>query len=237
MANLMKRTSPGVRLQLGASVLTAAKTLDTRSVKERLDRFEHVHQAYVEAQQKLDAAESQLGTAQARLAKRDAALGKAVETLACELVTEDHRTDPFETFGAPAPGALKRLPRLEEAHAVRELVAAVQEKAGVDKAATAAAAAAGKAARAVEQAAAPIEGLEIAVRDARRLRDAVAHQWELALEALKRGARAAADEGVPEMYDTLFPPPRVVGRKKTEPEEKTDPEQQAPPATAAQTAA
>ncbi len=113
----------------------------------------------------------------------------------------------------------------------------MEERDGVDKAATAAAAAAGKAARAVEQAAAPIEGLEAVVRDARRLRDAVAHQWELALEALKRGARAAADEGVPEMYDTLFPAARVAGKKNTEAEEKTDPEQQAPPVTATQTAA
>jgi hypothetical protein len=242
MANLVKRTGPGMRLQLGASVLTAAKTLDTRAVKERLDRFARVHQSYVEAQGKVDTAESELRAGYARLGKRDRALGKAVEKLACELVTEDNRANPFVTFGAPSPGVIRHLSRMEQAHAVRELVAAVQAKDGVDKAATEAAGTAAKAVRAVEQGVAPIAGFETVVRDARRLRDAVAQRWELALDALKDGARWAVNEGVPEMYDTLFPPPaRASGKKKPEPKtedgQKTAPPPQTPAVTPTQTAA
>src|SRR5258706_14031499 len=39
MAARMKKTRPGTRLQLGAPVLAAARALDTRAVKERLQRL------------------------------------------------------------------------------------------------------------------------------------------------------------------------------------------------------
>src|SRR6266550_3689661 len=56
------------------------------------------------------AAGSQLRSAQARLAECDALQDEAVETLARALVADGQpRGNPFEAFGAPAPGTLTRL--------------------------------------------------------------------------------------------------------------------------------
>ena len=221
MAARMKKTSPGTRLQVGAAVLSAARAVDTRLVKARLGRFERVHQQYVNAQRKVDAAESQLRGAQARLAECDAIQDDAVETLARALVADGQaRGNPFDTFKAPAPGTLTRLPFAEEAEAVRELVAAIQRSKGASKATIQAAQAAEKAARVVEQALAPVAKLQDSVRDARRTRDAVGQGWESALAALRRGARAAADEGAPDLYATLFPPVARAATKSKAPEEQ-----------------
>src|SRR5207237_841858 len=101
------KNSPGMRLQLGASILSAARGVDTRLVKIRLGRFERTHGNYVTAQRKVDVAESQLRAAQARLAEYDAVQDDAVEALACALVADGQpRETPFEVIGAPLDGAL-----------------------------------------------------------------------------------------------------------------------------------
>jgi len=232
MATRVAKSSPGMRLQLGASVVSAARAVDTRLVKARLGRFARVHGGYVNAQRKVDAAESQLRAAQERLGECDAVQDEAIETLARALVAEGApRGTPFEGFGGLPPGKLIRLPFAEEAKAVHQLVAAVQRSKTVSKATIQAAQAADKAARAVEQALGPIAKLQDAVRDARRARDAVGQGWESALAALRRGARAAADEGAPDLYATLFPPVVRAVTKKSTPEEPT------PTASATPTAA
>src|SRR2546427_960894 len=153
MGRPIKKGSPGMRLELGASVLSAARAVDTRLVKDRLDRFAGVHRTYVNAQRKVDAAEAQLRAAQAHLAECDAIQDEAVETLAKALVADGQpRGNPFDAFGAPAPGTLMRLPFPEEAAAVHQLVMAVQRNKTVGKATIQAAQAADKAARAVEKA-------------------------------------------------------------------------------------
>src|SRR5262245_22102209 len=102
MVNRVKRSSPAKRLERGASVLSGASVVDTRPVKERLERFERVHTQYVDAQQKVDAAETQLEAAKARLAASNTAQEEAVEALARALVTDGQaRGNPFEAFGAP----------------------------------------------------------------------------------------------------------------------------------------
>ena len=232
MALSKRKNGSGTRLQIGAGVLSAARAIDTQLVKGRLGRFERAHRAYVAAQRKVDAAESQLRSAQARLAECDAVQDEAVETLARALVADGQpRGNPFEAFGAPAPGTLTRLVFAEEAEAVHALVAAAQRSKGVSKATLQAAQTADKAARVVVQALAPVAKLQDTVRDARRTRDAVAQGWESTLAALKRGARAAADEGAPDLYPTLFPPViRAITKSKT-------PEEQAPLVTATPAAA
>ena len=216
MGRPIKKGSPGIRLELGASVLSAARAVDTRLVKDRLDRFAGVHRTYVNAQRKVDAAEAQLRAAQAHLAECDAIQDEAVETLARALVADGQpRGNPFDAFGAPAPGTLTRLAFAEEAAAVHQLVAAVQRSKDISKATIQAAQAAEKAANIVEEELAPVEKLQETVRDARRTRDAVGQGWESALAALRRGARAAADEGAPDLYATLFPPvARPVAKSK-----------------------
>ena len=116
-------------------MLSAARGVDTRLVKDRLDRFARVHRTYVNAQRKVDAAEAQLRAAQAHLAECDAIQDDAVETLARALVADGQpRGNPFDAFGAPAPGTLTRLAFAEEAAAVHQLVAAVQRGKDISKA-------------------------------------------------------------------------------------------------------
>jgi hypothetical protein len=64
-----------------------------------------------------------------------------------------------------------------------------------------------KAVRAVEQALLPLDKLDTTLRDARHTRDAVGQTSDAALAVLKRGARAASDDGAPQLYTTLFDRP------------------------------
>lgn len=84
------------------------------------------------------------------------------------------------------------------------LLAAVQRSKTVSKATLQTARDVEKVMRAVEQAQAPIDKLAAALHDARRTRDAVGGNWDAALGALKRGARAAVDDGAPQLYAVLF---------------------------------
>jgi hypothetical protein len=155
----------------------------------------------------VDAAESQLRRAQARLEQYEAVQGAALDVLAGSLVADGHPlSKPFEAFDAPTRSAIGRLGFAEQAKAVHQLVAAIQRTKTVGKATLQTAGTADKAARALEQALVPLAKLQDTIRDARRTRDAVGQGWTSALAALKRGARAALDEGAPDLYPTLFPP-------------------------------
>jgi hypothetical protein len=225
MATMKIGKGPGVRLGAGASILAAAKAIDTRLVKARLAAFERAHGAYGAAQRKVDAAEGQLSAAQSRLSERDAVQDEAVETLARALVADGQpRVNPFATFGAAAPTAIMRLPIMEETKAIHALVAAVQRNKKLSKPTLQAAQALDKAVHAVEQALQPLDALDAAVRAARHTRDAIGQTWDTALAALKRGARAAADDGAPQLYATLFDRPSRPVAKNGKP---------APPPTAA----
>lgn len=208
----------GLRVQLGASVLAAARAVNTTPIAARLATFESVHREYVTAQAAVEAAEGELRTAQERLGERGAVHDDAIEALAVALVSAGQpRGNPFDAFGSPAPGTLMRLPFPEEVQATRKLVAAILRGKDAEKGTLEAAKLLDKSARAVEQALVPIAKLNDDVRNARRTRDAVGQGWESALAALKRGARAAADEGAPNLYPTLFPTKVRAAAKKTEP--------------------
>jgi hypothetical protein len=196
-------------LGVGASILAAARTLDTRIIKARLAAFEAAQRTYSTGHDKVHTAEAQLGAAQLRLDELDAQQDQAVEALAAALIVDGQpRTNAFAAYGVPAPGKLMNLPVADEAKAVHQLVAAVQRGRGVSKPTLQAAQAAQKAARAIEQALVEMEKRQNVVREARHTRDAVAQTWATALAALKRGARAAADEGAPTLYATLFDRPQ-----------------------------
>ena len=220
------KSNRGTRLQIGASVLSAARLVDTRLVKDRLGRFEQMHRTYAAAQRKVDTAEEELSAAEARIVACDAAQDEAVNALAAALAGEGHaRRNPFEAFGAPPPSMIMRLPVPEEAGAVHQLVTVIQRSktASVSKATLAAAQAADKAARAVEEALGPLAKLEENVRHARRTRESVVPGWESALAALRRGTRAAADEGAPDLHARLFPPVVRAAPKSKPPEAEQPP--------------
>ena len=205
MTTIRISASPRGRVEAVAAVLAAARTIDTRPIRARLARFERAHRAYTQAQERVDAAEAQLRSGQARLADRDVERDQAIEVLARALVSEGQaRVNPFAAFGALAPKKLGHLPAADQAKAVHALVAAVQRQNGQGKPTLQAAQVLDKAASAVEQALAALVKLQASVRDARSMRDAVLQTWTKTLATLKRDARSATDEGAPLLYATLF---------------------------------
>src|SRR5579862_1010096 len=218
MAARNTRNGTPWRLRRGESILSAARAIDTSVVKARLERFERAHQDYADAQQKLEAADGQLRTAEARVETCDAVQDKAVAALAGALIADGQPIgNALAPFGAPPIGKLVRLLPGKEAAAVHDLVAAVKRDARLSAATFKAAEAADKAARAVEQALVPFQKMQRGVREARRMRDVRAQAWDVALAALRLDAQAAARDGMPQVYAALFPPSRPTMKPKPAP--------------------
>ena len=195
--------NPGGRIELGAAILAASRVVDTKLVQPRLDAFAKVQASYVGAHDDLAAVEADLQDAQVRLALRAAEQQEVIEVVARAAVTDGQpRGNPFAAFGLEAPYAIKQLSPAEAAKTLQQLVATVQRKT-TSKGTLKAAQTAEAAAQAVEKALATVEKLQTAVVTARRLRDDLAEAWETKLAALKRGARAAADDGAPGLYAAL----------------------------------
>ncbi|HXQ21523.1 MAG TPA: hypothetical protein VN812_07610 [Candidatus Acidoferrales bacterium] len=234
MATINVGSTVSSQLNAGASILAAARTIDTRLVKGRLAAFERAQRTYSAAHDKVSAAEAALDAATTRLGELDADQDDAVDALARALIAEGQpRSNPFRDFSPLAPGRLMAQRNGDGAKAVHQLVTAVQRAKGITKPTLQAAQAAERAARALEQQLAQIEKLHETVSEVRHTRDAVAQGWLTELAAFKRGARAAADEGAPHLYATLFDrPARTNGRSaKPAPEPPPAP---TPPAPAAQ---
>lgn len=201
----MPRLGPGARSEIGAAVLAAAEVVDTQVVQRRVTTFAATHRRYMNAQRAVEAAEAPLAAAQAQLAQRDREQDESITLLARALVRDRQpRANPFRAFGVPSPAAMQRLAVADEAKTIHRLVAAVQQSQAVSKHTRQVAQAADDAACAVELALASIDQLQAAVRVARLARDAIGHSWDRDLAALKRAARAAADEGAPHLHAALF---------------------------------
>lgn len=229
MAVRLNKVSSGSRTQVGATVLAAAHLADTRLVKERLDRFQQAHEAYAAAQQQVETVEAELTARQAEFVTLDAAQDLAVDALLRALVFEGHPPrDPFAAFGDLKPSALQRSQPVAKAASIHDLVANVLRDASVGAATRKAAQAADAAAAAVERAVSPIAEIEHGVRAARGRRDTVAQVWDEALGGLRRGARAARDEGAPELYGLLF---RGVARSARKAKPSADTPVDGPPPT------
>ena len=209
---------------------------DTRLVKARLDKFINTHRVFTAAQRKLEAAEAKVRVEQARLTQCDARQDDAIEGLARVLTAAGQpRLAPFASFSALPPSALKELPFADEAKAIHVLVVAVQRGNSGNQMVLDAASAADKAAQEMEAALlGPLDALQKSVLEARHSRDVIGHAWNIALAALKRGARAAADEGAPGLYVALFGVPVRSARKKAKaaPPEPTPPQPTIPPTQA-----
>ena len=217
MATINIGTTATSQLNAGASILAAARTADTRLIKERIAAFERAQRAYAATQDRVNAAEARLATAQTSLGELDADQDEAVDALARALVADGQSLkNPFGAVSSFTPRQLMGQPVAEEAKAMHQLAAAVQRTKGLSKASLQAAQAADKAAGAVEQQLAQMTKLQDAIRQARHDRDAAAQTWAAQLASLKRGARAAADDGAPGLYATLFDrPARTNGNGKS----------------------
>ncbi len=219
MATNRSAVSPAMRLDMGAAILMAAQVNTIQSIKRRLDTFAAAHRRYVSVQSKVDAIDTQVRVAQARVAANDAAQEAAIEALARALVFGGQpRRNPFAAFGADCPFALKKLAPADAASALHRLVAAVERQRPTVAATADAAQAAEKAARAVDAALQTVDELQQLARRARQRRDAVGDTWDESLAALKRGARAAVDDGAPGLYAALFGRFTRPTRKKPQPD-------------------
>lgn len=197
--------SPSTRLRMGAAILTGAGTVNVKSAASRLLAFSEVHASYVEAQGRVIEIEAQLRADRLRLKAVDADQHAAIEALASRLVYDGQpRHFPFAAFGVSAPWAIKRMAFAETARTIHRLVAAVQGSKLLSPATL-------DAARAAERAAQDMEGTlreaattHATLQTARHSRNVIGQRWETALGALRRSARAAADDGAPGLYAALF---------------------------------
>lgn len=193
------------RSETGATILAAAEVVDVSLVTARLNAFASAHRAFNDAQRAVETAEVQLRAGQSLVAQRDAEQDEAVEELARALVVGGQpRSNPFAAFGGAAPSAVKLMPVGDEAKAIHKLAAAVQADQTLGKPAHRTAKLADEAAQIVETELATVDKLQAGLRAARDARATAGTNWDTALQALKRGTRAAADDGAPGLYKALF---------------------------------
>ena len=225
---------PGERLAIGATIVANARVVDTALVKARLAAFIAAHRDYASAQSKVDVAEASLRSLQAKVLRRERAADDAVETLALALIAEGHpRTKPFGVLGGVAPSAVKSLAIPAKAKAIHDLVAAAQRSRLTSQKTRDAARVADQAARVMETALLAIDPVELDIRQLRGQRDTLGHPWERALAALRRGARAAFDDGAPTLYTALFGFPPRPARKNGKPTVTPTPDPTPAPASTA----
>jgi len=209
---------PTGRLETGAAILAAAEVVDVTLVKTRVDAFASAHHTYTEAQNAVDTAETQLRAVQAKLIQADAEQDDAVEELARALVADGQpRTNPFAAFDAAAPSIIRQMNFGEEAKAIHALTTVLQGNPAASKATRRAAQAAEEAANTMEAELVPMDKLQASLRTAREARETAGKTWDTALAALKRGARAAADDGAPGLYTALFGRPSRSNKKPATP--------------------
>jgi hypothetical protein len=208
MATLQSGNNPGPRIESGDHLLEVAATLGkarTKPVAARLAAFATEHAAYKKADAAVKKADGALRRAQGKVGEADVGQDGAVETLASALVGEGlPRVNPFKPFGLASPNVIKNKGYAAEAGDIQKLCAKVKAHKPALPGSNAAAAVAVKAAKAVLAALKPIERLLKARTTAISRRDALEQPWETAFAAVKRGARAAEDEGAAGLFDALF---------------------------------
>jgi hypothetical protein len=208
MATLQSGNTPGPRIEAGDHVLEAAASLgdaQTKPVAARLAAFAKQHAGYAKADGVVKKADEALRKAQEKVADADVTQDTTVEGMATALAGEGFpRLNPFKPLGFEAPNAIKSQGYETEAHTVQKLAVKVKAHKPALPLSSKAADAAAKAAKAVEAALKPIAKLTKARTAAMSRRDALEQPWETAFAALKRGARAAEDDGARGLFEALF---------------------------------
>lgn len=205
MNTLQSGHSPGNRIEAGQQLVERAKAVKPTAVKPRFTAFASIHKLYAAAHAKVGKADRALQKQQAKLAEADVLQDEAVARLAAKLPADGlPRTQPFKPFGFTRPSALQQREATAEAKLLQKLAAAVLKHKGASAATKAAANAALKAAAGVLGASAPIAKLTSARTSAMHARDALEQAWETAFAALKRGAKAAEDDGAKGLFAALF---------------------------------
>ncbi|MDC3960788.1 hypothetical protein [Polyangium jinanense] len=222
MPTIQSGGSPGTRIEAGDAVLSAAASIDTSPIAGRIAAFEKIHTSYSAAAAAAQKAAEALRAQQEKVAEADVDQDGSVDTLASVLPADGlPRANPFKPFGVAAPNKVKELGYAREAKVLLGLEKAIlKKKASFSQQSLDAAKATGNAARKVEAAIKPIAKLEKARADAMAKRDALEQAWETAFASLKRGAKAAEDDGHRGLYAALFE--RAAPAKKKSRAKKAD---------------
>lgn len=222
MATLQAPHGPTSRVEAGNHVLHAAESIGTAMTKPigpRLATFRKVHDQYMAADDAVKEADAAVRAQKAKVAEADVTQDEAIETLSCTVVGEGlPRLTPFKPLGFASPSSLKKMEAGAEARELLRLAAAVKAHKPALTESRKVAAQLEAAAKGVLVAVEPIADLERKRREAVSKRDALEQGWETAFAALKRGARAAADEGAAGLFEALFgsaPKPKRTRRPKT----------------------
>jgi hypothetical protein len=212
------------RVTAGDSLIEAATTHDTGRVKARLTQFAGAHRALVKAQTALDAAERALGARRAIVAERDVDQDDSVDRVASALVGDGlPRVNPFKGLSTHTPTKLKTLGYAAEAKALTALVSKARRRKGLSPKTLATLTGAEKAARAIATALDAVGPAMKAIDGARSRRDALVQPWETAFAALKRGARAAEDDGSKGLFAALFESTAAAKRPAKKPKKPAAP--------------
>jgi hypothetical protein len=222
MRTIQARNNPGSRVEVGDAILEAAKKTNTKAIAPRIAAFKKIHAAYLKANEQVRKADGALKAQQEKVAEADVDQDAAVQSLASALAGEGlPRTNPFKPLGFASPSAISQMAYAKQAAAVGELAAAAENRKGAGAASKKAAATARAAAKRVLTAIKPVERLEKDRSNAMAGRDALEQPWETALAALKRGAKAAEDDGAKGIYNALFV--RASAKKNAKPSAKRTP--------------
>jgi hypothetical protein len=220
MSVLEGRTHQG-RIAAGDSLLEAAATRDTVKVKARLAGFAAAHRALTKAQAALDDAEATLSARRVAVAERDLDQDQLVDRVASALVGDGlPRRNPFAPLSPLTATKLKDLGYGAEAAAFLALIARARKRKDLSPRTLTTLGAAEKAATAVRSVLTAVAPAQAKVDRARTRRDALVQPWETAFAALKRGARAAEDDGATGHYSALFvstAPAKKPAKKKPAP--------------------
>lgn len=204
--NFTKRSQGNAgRIEAGKVVLAAAQSVDTTLVAARLAAFTQAHTQFLEAVERINVAQAGIDNAEAlvreRSAHHDTALGKLIAQL---VVDGQPRINPLIRYSAETPSGIAAMPPTVRSAVVRELLGYVLRDERLSAGSHDAANACVTATTALDEALSSLTQAETTAADLRHGRDAVADRWDDAFAALKRGARAAADEGAAGLYGALF---------------------------------
>ncbi len=204
--NLKKRSQGNAgRIEAGKVVLAAAQSVDTTLVAARLAAFTQAHAQFLEAVERINVAQAGIDNAEALVRERSALHDTALGKLIAQLVVDGHpRINPLTSYSAETPSGIAEMPPAARSTVVRELLGNVLRDERLSAGSRDAANACADATAALDEALSSLTQAETTAADLRHSRDAVADRWDDAFAALKRGARAAADEGAAGLYGALF---------------------------------
>ncbi len=205
MPTLRANSNPSSRLDSGDHVIAAAKTVDTKSIKQVLAAFVKVHSAYSNAEKVVRKAAESLQAAEAKVAEADAVQDAAVTKLAAKMIGDGSpKGNPFKEFGLPPPSKLIEVAVAEEAKLTAKLAADVGKRKASSKDTKAVASDLAKAAAAVKNALEPLAALRKAHAAAIAARDAHGVGWARGFARLKVAAQLGEMEGMVGLFSALF---------------------------------